>query len=306
MEENQGSRTAWGAAFYRAYHHENDQPRLFDDPLARQLLPPQVEISSFEDRALKLHALIDPEAAQDQTQRALALARAMRAISVPAHVLSRARYTEECLEKAMAQGATQYVILGAGLDSFALRRPDLMERLEVFEVDHPASQAYKRRRLAELGWALPRGLNFVEVDFNREGLAQGLGRSTFDPQAVSFFGWMGVTYYLPEEAVRQTLAAIAGLAVAGSSLVFDYSDQLAQVPAREVRRHKVMQEVLRRAGEPLVSSLESSLLAHGLAALGLTLLEDLDAAQIEARYFGESGGGYHASPKIRYAWAQVA
>jgi methyltransferase (TIGR00027 family) len=305
MQENQASRTAWGAAFYRAFHHRHDQPKLFDDPLAQHLLP-DVGAQAFEERALKLYGLMDPEAAAAQADRAQALRQAMRVITVPAHVLSRARYTEESLEQAMAQGARQYVILGAGLDTFAFRRPGLMENLEVFEVDHPDTQAHKRQRLEQLGWPLPAGLHFVPVDFTRQGLAQGLARSSYDPGAPSFFGWMGVTYYLPMEAVRGTLAAIAGLAPRGSSVVFDYRHEGAQVSASEIRRHKVMREVLRRAGEPLVSSLEPQGLAELLAGLGLILQEDLGAAQIEERYFSGRDDGYHASQKIHYAWAWVA
>ena len=108
--------------------------------------------------------------------------------------LGRSRYTEDSLEKAVEQGVKQYVILGAGFDTFAFRCPEILEKLQVYEVDHPATQAFKRSRLAEAGWELPPQLHFVPVDFEQESLAEALTRSSYDPQAPSFFSWLGVTY----------------------------------------------------------------------------------------------------------------
>ena len=109
-------------------------------------------------------------------------------------LLSRARYTEDTLEKAIRQGVKQYIILGAGMDTFAFRRPDLMERLEVFEIDHPATQEFKLHRLAELGWKHPAKLHFIPIDFTKESLVTALTRSSsYDPKVKSLFSWLGVT-----------------------------------------------------------------------------------------------------------------
>lgn len=102
-------------------------------------------------------------------------------------VVSRARYAIDCLEEAVRQGVKQYVILGAGMDTFAFRRPEMLEQLQVFEVDHPAKQDSKRHRLAELGWKQPAQLHFVPVDFTQENLATALTRTSYDPQKLSFF-----------------------------------------------------------------------------------------------------------------------
>jgi methyltransferase (TIGR00027 family) len=118
----------------------------------------------------------------------------------------------------------QHVVLGAGMDTFAFRRPRMLDWLPVFEVDHPATQALKRRRIAELGWEVPARLHFVPVDLVQESLATALARAPFDAQAHSFFSWMGVTYYLSRDAVFATLRAIAETAPSGSIVTFDYLD----------------------------------------------------------------------------------
>ena len=143
---------------------------------------------------------------------------------------------EDLLEEAVRQQEVkQYVILGAGLDTFAWRRPDLLARLQVFEIDHPATQADKRQRLQAISRENPRQLHFLPVDFSQEDLAAALKRSAFDPQAPSFFSWLGVTYYLTRDAVCATWRAIAEVAPAGSVVIFDYLDTDAFVPGRVAR-----------------------------------------------------------------------
>ena len=137
------------------------------------------------------------------------------------NVISRARYTEETLEKAVRQGVKQYVILGAGMDTFAFRRPEMLEELEVFEVDHPATQEFKLNRLTELGWKHPAKLHFIPIDFTKESLVTALTRSSsYDPNVKSFFSWLGVTPYLTQEEVFATLRSIAEVAPAGSTSSF--------------------------------------------------------------------------------------
>jgi methyltransferase (TIGR00027 family) len=122
----------------------------------------------------------------------------------------RQRYTEDELDKALARGVGQYVILGAGLDSFIYRRPDLAAGLRVFEVDHPATQQWKRARLRELHLNLPSNLTFIPLDFEQQTLADGLRAGGHQPELPTFFSWLGVTQYLTEEAVFETLR-ICGL-----------------------------------------------------------------------------------------------
>ena len=199
----------------------------------------------------------DPARAAACPDQASALAGWMQSGAPQPITLGRARYAEDHLEQAVRQqGVKQYVILGAGLDTFAWRRPDLLASLQVFEVDHPATQAFKRHRLRQMDREPPEQLHFVPVDFDRENLAAALRRSAFDPQVPSFFGWLGVTYYLSREAVFATLQAIAEVAPAGSAVVFDYLETSAFVPGKVAGRVQIMMELVRRIGEPMITGFE--------------------------------------------------
>ncbi|HZE20605.1 MAG TPA: SAM-dependent methyltransferase, partial [Desulfobaccales bacterium] len=250
--------------------------------------------------------LFDPERAGTCPDRQSALAHWMQSGGAPSIILGRARYAEDLLEKAVQQeGVHQYVILGAGMDTFAWRRPDLMEQLKVLEVDHPATQAHKRQRLREAGLKHPSRLHFVPADFSREDLATALRRSEYDPEAPSFFSWLGVTYYLTRGATLATWAAIAKVAPAGSAVIFDYLDTDAFVPEKAARRVQFMIEIVRRVGEPMLTGFDPASLPGDLARLGLRLLEDLDPADIEARFFKGRLDGYHACEHAHYARAEI-
>ena len=270
MEANQVSKTAMGTAFMRAYHAAHDHPKIFDDFLAQHLMTAE-ELRIIEERHLAAFQRFDPAGAASCPDRASALACWMRSSCAPAIVFSRARYTEDILETAVRQQEVkQYVILGAGMDTFALRRPDLLERLQVFEVDHPGTQAHKRRRLREVGREHPAQLHFIPVDFSRENLAKALGGSAYDPQAPSFFSWLGVTYYLTREAAFATLRAIAEVAPPGSTVIFDYLDSEAFVPERAARRVQIMMKLVERVGEPMITGFDPASLAADLGLPGLT------------------------------------
>jgi methyltransferase (TIGR00027 family) len=305
LEANQVSLTAMGTAFMRAYHAAHDHPKIFDDFLADHLITAE-ERQASEARHLRAFQLFDAARAASIPDRAAALACWMRMGAAPAIVFSRARYTEDLLEKAVRQEEVkQYVILGAGMDTFGLRRPDLVARLQVFEVDHPGTQAQKRGRLREAGRKLPEQLHFIPVDFNRENLAAALRRSAYDPQAPSFFSWLGVTYYLSGEAVSATLGAIPEVAPAGSSIIFDYLHTDAFAPEKAARRVQFMMEIVRRVGEPMLTGFEPSILSEDLGRLGLRVQEDLSPSDIERRFFAGRPDGYHACEHGHFVWARV-
>jgi methyltransferase (TIGR00027 family) len=131
------------------------------------------------------------------------------------------RYTEDELGKALEHGVSQYVIMGAGLDSFAYRRRDLGNKLQVFEIDHPASQEWKKEKLGALGVTLPQNLSFVPVDFEKQTLMQELASHGYRKDLPAFFSWLGVTQYLTEKAVFQTLHEVASASV-GSEIILEY------------------------------------------------------------------------------------
>ena len=138
--------------------------------------------------------------------------------------LCRAAYTEKALKTAVLTGTKQYVILGAGLDDFAFREPELISKHKVFEVDHPLTQADKLERIAGAGWKIPAGLNFIPADFTKDDLAERLLAGGFDKSDKSFFSWLGVTYYLSAEAINAMLSALSGLCADGSTLEVNPED----------------------------------------------------------------------------------
>lgn len=249
MPENRSSITALITAFARAYHSEYDSPRIFDDFLAPKLFTSE-EHAYFRKNLAQSLEFFDPEFAATCPDEAAALAHVMQIQNGPV-TLSRSRYTEDNLEAAIQQGAQQYVILGAGLDTFAFRRPDLLKQLEVFEVDRPATQNDKQQRIARLGWEIPPQLHFVPVDFSKDNLETALRESGYQPQKTSFFSWLGVTLYLTRQAVFETLQSIATIASPGSVIIFDYLDTDAFIPERTEKSVQRMQEVVKRAGEPV-------------------------------------------------------
>jgi len=264
MEEDRPSSTADGAALMRAVHRLLDQPRILDDPLAARLIGPE--------RNAALQG--DPRVFDTPELRRLR-----------ASIALRSRYAEDCLAEAVRCGTRQYVILGAGLDSFAYRNPFAASGLHVYEVDHPSTQAWKRARLAAARIELPASLTFVAIDFERETIAEAMSRSGFDAGALTFVSWLGVTVYLAREAVLRTLAWVASLGP-GSEIVFSYvttpsPERAAVAPTlSSLAAHAAAQ------GEPWVTFFQPAALTRELEQLGFAEVEDFGAAQAVARYYG--------------------
>ncbi len=303
MEKNKVSLTAQLTAYARAYHAMHDDPKIFDDFLAYRIFTEE-ERTNLEQNLANSLKFFDPERAASCPNQATALAWYMRIQGAPT-TLSRSRYTEDRLEQAFQQGMRQYVILGAGMDTFAFRRPDLASQLKVFEIDHPLTQAFKLSRLKELGWEIPAQLHFIPVDFTKETLANVLKQSPYDPGKSSFFSWLGVTIYLTRAEVFTTLRTIAGIAPAGSSIIFDYLDADAFIPGKAAKQVQLMQEIVRRVGKPLKAGFDPASLAAELADIGLLLRENLSPSDIEERYFQGRTDGYHAFEHIHFAHAVV-
>jgi methyltransferase (TIGR00027 family) len=304
MDENRASITALITAFCRAYHATHDSPKIFDDFLADRMFTDE-EHATFDRNLAGLLKVINPERAATQPDQAAALACVMETHTGPI-TLSRSRYAEDRLASAIEQGVQQYVILGAGLDTFAFRRPDLMGRLRVCEVDHPSTQALKHERLEMLAEPYPPSLHFIPINFEAERLTAVLQPPAYDPRALSFFSWLGVTYYLTREAISTTLREVAASAPIGSTLVFDYLDAEAFIPERAARRSQLMQAIARRVGEPMQTGFDPSTLAADLQHAGFRLEEDLAPIQIEARYFQGRTDAYHAFEHVHFARATVA
>lgn len=211
---------------------------------------------------------------------------------------ARARFAEDAVAAAIAAGVRQVVILGAGLDTFAYRnpRPDL----RVFEVDHPATQAWKRERLTTAGIDRPETLTFVPVDFETQTLAAGLESTGFKRTDPAVFVWLGVVFYLTPNAAHATLEYIAGQAQP-VEVVFDYLQPANSDEDRALQQARA--DRLASVGEPVFSYFTPDDIAAQLRALGFTDLEDHSAPDLVTRYLDGSArfGGEppHALRAIR-------
>jgi methyltransferase (TIGR00027 family) len=263
MEHGQPSRTALAAATHRATHQVLEKGMVFSDPLAIRILGTD---------ASALQALIveaDP-------------GRRMRMF-----IAMRTRFAEDSLAAAIDSGVTQLVVLGAGLDTFAYRSP-YGDRLRVFEVDFPATQAWKRERLAAAAIEVPNWLTFAPVDFERQTLADGLAASGFDPAQQTFFTWLGVVPYLSQDAVWATLRFIAKHP-GGAHVIFDYSDPPDTLDDETKAYHDIRARRVAELGERWVTYFEAEPLRERLLALGYLEVEDLRPGQLVNRFFPGRG-----------------
>jgi len=265
MQEGQFSKTAHRVAIRRAAHQLLDQPRVLDDPLALRIIG--------SEAAAELRS--NPK--EDH-----AFSRAFRAF-----MAARSRYAEDELARAVGHGVTkdgvtQYVVLGAGLDTFAYRNPH--PGLRVFEVDHPATQAWKREQLQAAGIFVPPSLTFVPIDFEQQTLADGLAHSGFNTNAAAFFSWLGVTPYLTREACMTTLSLIAKMP-AGSGVVFDFAIDPALLNAGQRQAQAALSKRVAAAGEPFQIFFDPAKLQDELKSLGFRRTEFLGSQQLNARYF---------------------
>jgi methyltransferase (TIGR00027 family) len=261
MQYARASRTAYGVAAHRAVHQVLDRGNIFSDPFARAILGPGGE-------------------------------EAMAQRSAPHHKLSRlffavrSRFAEDSLAAAWKRGTRQLVVLGAGLDTFALRNPHT--GLAVFEVDHPATQTWRRQCLADANLAIPPSLVFAPVNFEHQSLAAQLAAAGFDAGKPSFFIWLGVMPYLTLPAIHATLDFVA--AVPQAETVFDYVEPLEHQPPEARARMDAAAARVAAAGEPWISHFEPAALAGLLRAKGFTEIEDLGPADIAQRYFKAGPG----------------
>jgi methyltransferase (TIGR00027 family) len=259
MEHSKASRTALGVALRRAVHQLHDSPAVLSDPIAVPILG-----ATYAER---LQATAEE---RDET-----FSRSQRAFLV-----ARSRYAEDKLNEAVAAGVRQYVLLGAGLDTFAHRNPH--PQLRVIEVDHPATQQWKRELLETSGIAIPARLSYVPVDFEVQELSAQLEAAGFDAHTPTFFAWLGVVPYLTLIAFRATLAVVASRP-AGSGVTFDYGQPREALSLSEQLVRDALASRVGLTGEPFQLFFTPAEVARELARF--TRMEDLGSAEINARYF---------------------
>ena len=276
MEEARPSHTALRVAMRRAAHQLVDVPKVLDDPIALKILDPGTRE--------RLHG---GEGTGDDR-----LSRSMRAV-----MAARSRFAEDELARAVGRGTTQYVILGAGLDTFAYRNPHAADTLRVFEVDYPATQEWKRRQLAAAEIAIPSSVTFAPVDFERQTLADGLRDAGFDQRKPTFFSWLGVTMYLTEETIAATLGFVASTP-RGGGIVFDYAVPRESLGLVGRMALDALARRVEQSGEPFRTFFDPGALIEKLKQMGFHAVESLGSDEINARYFKNRADGLRVAGSL--------
>lgn len=281
LQAGEPSRTARSTAFQRAAHQLLESPRVFDDPVALRIL-------GAEGVRWLGHHLDEYRGGSSRSMRAF--------------LVMRSRYAEDQLALAVERGVTQYVVLGAGLDTFAYRNPH--RRLRVFEVDHPATQAWKRSRLEAQSIELPRSLTFAPVDFESQTLAGGLKAAGFRADRPAFFSWLGVVIYLSKPAVAETLRFIAARPK-GSRVVFDFAPPSDMISDYERISRERSAASVARAGEPWINYYRPGPFVDELRAAGFGSAYYVGSGEMNARYFAARSDGFRLYGSGRMMAAEV-
>jgi methyltransferase (TIGR00027 family) len=270
MERTRRSRTVEIPAIMRALHQTiDDEPKILADPIAVRLMGPPNDYRW-------LAAMLDHPFAR-HWRGGFAL---------------RARYAEDCLAHGVDRGVTQYVILGAGLDTFACRQPSWSRRLHIFELDHPMTQHWKQDRLRLAGIEVPPNVTFVPIDFERVAVADALASTAFDCGARTCCSWMGVTQYLTRDALDATFRFTLSLP-RSSEIVFSFVLPLDAVTGIESDAMKLAAQRAGEMGEPWVAFFQPEELVRRLHALGFSEVIHLTPEEIRDRYFSGRRDGLH-------------
>ena len=268
MQHDQRSRTIQLPAIMRALHQSiDDDPKVLTDPIAPRL------IDVGNDRGWLTPLLDHPFAKGWRAGFAL-----------------RARYAEDCLAEGVQRGVSQYVILGAGLDTFPYRQPSWAGSLRIYEVDHPSTQQWKRDRLKVTDIAVPSNVRFVPVDFERASIPEALRHSNFAFGSRTLCSWMGVTQYLTSEALGATFQFALSLPPS-SEIVFSFILPEEAISGVEAAALATAAERAAEAGEPWLTRLCPEELTAKLRFLGFSRVIHLTPEEARERYFQDRRDG---------------
>lgn len=268
------SQTALGTAMCRAAHQIVDgEPKILCDPIAAKFLD-EPTMAALRAGNPALMARINPGAR--------------------VHFCLRSRVAEDCLERAVGCGVNQYVILGAGLDSFAYRQPEWAGALEIVEIDHPETQALKLDIVKSRHLGPPRNVTYLPIDFASESLLARLEHATLNVRRPIFVSWLGVTQYLTPDAVDRTLQALAnwpgGCGVLLTYMLSDWSE----FPPEAVARFEAQRKGSASLGEPWLSAYSESSITAALQTAGFVLERSFSVAEMQSRYFAGRADGLKA------------
>jgi methyltransferase (TIGR00027 family) len=272
MKRKQRYSTAEVTAAIRAMHLLYDQPVVFYDPYALQLTSPALR-RVCQNRFFQW------------ILRRKSISETFRPIS--AQVISRAKYVEEKLTQAVSKGISQYVIIGAGFDSFCLRRPGFSADLQIYELDHPATQRVKRERLVQILGSSPKGVEFLAIDLEERTIADALSDASFSKDEKAFFSWLGTVPYLSEDAVFAVLRDLAAFAARGGEIVFDYLIPAHKMTLQDRQALGRGVRMIERWGEPVKSFFDPDAFPDEVSHLGYRILENQSPDELNERYFAD-------------------
>ncbi|RXT06977.1 class I SAM-dependent methyltransferase [Ammoniphilus sp. CFH 90114] len=301
MKPNESSLTSLISAFARAYHSKYDTPKIFDDFIAQDLLL-QEEFSNISQYMIQGFSFFNQDRTEkfrDDPDEKLKWIIQVQLSPTP---LARAAYCEKVLLNEMSLGLKQYVILGAGLDTFAFRHPEWKGSLEIFEVDQPATQEFKKSRLAQANLDIPSHLHFVPMDFTETFSYQNLSNEGFENKK-TFFNLLGVSYYLTKEENARLIQDLFADMPSGSSIVFDYADENLFIEKGKSNRVENMLKMASKGGEPIKSCFTYWEMEKMLEKSGLLIYEHLSPNEINERFFQHRTDDLTAFETIHYVHA---
>lgn len=302
MENNKASITSLVSAFSRAYHSKYDSNKIFDDFIAKDLITPR-EFTEISNHMIRGISFFNPEVANrfhDQPDKILKWITQVQLSPTP---LARAAYCEDKLAHEILLGVRQYVILGAGLDTFCFRHPELKDSLEIFEIDHPDTHNFKQKRLANVNYPIPSNLRFVSMDFTKEFSVQRMVEGGFIPSKKTFFSFLGVSYYLTKQENVTLLNKLFARVPSGSSLVFDYADDRLFEEKGMYNRVQNMVRMASAGGEPMKSCYTYDEMEKMLEKADLLIYEHLSPLSIQKQFFRHRTDYLSAFETIHYIHA---
>lgn len=301
MEQNKSSLTSLISAFGRAYHSRFDTPKIFDDFIAKDLIS-QKEFSDISKNMIQGIQFFNKEIAQRFEDNPDEILKWITQVQLSPTPLARAAYCEKVLMNEIKLGVKQYVILGAGMDTFCFRNAQLKTSLEIFEVDLPSTQEFKLDRLANAQLDIPNNLHFVPMDFTKQFSEERLVKQGFENQK-TFFSLLGVSYYLTKDEFINLIKNFFAQVPSGSSIVFDYADETLFHEKGLSNRVENMVKMASASGESMKSCFTYTEIESMLDDLGILIYEHLSPANINELFFGNRTDYLTAFETIHYIHA---
>ncbi|MDX8047331.1 class I SAM-dependent methyltransferase [Gracilibacillus sp. S3-1-1] len=283
MKQNESSLTSLVSAFGRAFHSKHDTPKIFDDFIAKELVSEE-EFATISKNMINGIQFFNKDIGEKYKEKPEEILKWITQVQLSPIPLARFAYCEKILLNEINLGVEQYVILGAGLDTFGFRYPEVNNSLEIFEIDYPATQEFKKKKLKDVKLSIPENLHFVSMDFTNKFSKQDLIDKGFDNKK-TFFSLLGVSYYLTKEENQSLINNLFTNIPSGSSLVFDYADEKLFEEKGLSNRVENMVKMASASGEPMKSSFTYNEIESMLERSGLLIYEHLSPDLINKLYF---------------------